>query len=1743
MSERVGSEERPSVEGSVNRFGAVLFTDIDDSTGLWERHADLMPEVLARHNELVTSAVTRAGGTIVKNRGDGFLAVFDDPEAALSAAAQVEMRLSEDGWLVGQDEFTVRVAIDLGEIERRDGDIAGSAVNRCSRILDVARRGQILVSDDVAERSHVEGLAFVDLGEFPLRGIGAPVGLHRVEPIELPSRSPPEVPGAVSPTGARSSMRGFELRERIGAGVAGVVYRAYQRSVGREVAIKLIRPEFANDRRFVHRFETEAQFIARLEHPHVVSLYDYWRDPDGAYLVMRWLRGGSLRQALDRGPWHEDRAVRLLQQVGSALAYAHRHGVIHRDIRPSNVLLDDEDNGYLSDFGIASRPITVGGGSVSTSPEYRSPEEASGQPLTEATDQYCLGLLAHELLTGTRPSTPFVIDLGDDVAAKVIAAVARATAVNPAERFSSVEAFIAALAPSGTAAALPTEVSRDPFKGLRPFFESDAADFAGRDELIERLVTAVRERRLVAAVGASGSGKSSAVRAGLIPALRAGAILGSDQWLVTDLYPGAHPFDELAVALLGVATEPLPDLPDELSADATALLRAVKTITPQGSELVLVVDQFEELFTLSDEATQRAFVNSLVELVSDPHARARVVVTLRADFYDRPLAFSLLAPLLDLGLVTVGAPAADELAQAITAPSENVGLVVEPALVELIVDQVVDQPGGLPLLQYTLSELFQRRDHNRLTIDAFQDIGGVTGALASRADALFSGLDADGRSAAEQVFLRLVSLDETGDPTRRRVLTSELGESPSVQVVLETYGASRLLTFDRDPVTRDPTVEVAHEALLQGWPRLADWIDHRRDDLVTHRRFSLARSEWDNRDRDPAYLLSGPRLAHFETWAGDTHLALTDSERAFLTLSRSEENRLQARRQRIRRLVTAGFAIIALVASLFAVVALVQRNRAEENELAAEKARIEAEAHAREAERQQRIAEDQTDIAEANADEARRASALARSRELAAAAIATVDEDPQLSILLALEAADMADPPPASIEALHRAVQSQELIYEIQLERPAWLEWYGPTAEWSLSPDGTKIAITSDGVAVEVMDVPSGTPVSRFAIPEDSLFELEGRTTASDLALRSEGLEPADAYCRNMFASLPMQAVAFSPDGSLIASILADGYLHVFDAATGTPLGLRVPRLIEAITDPCYPYAVVDFTPDGEGVVTAVRTYLGNSDFEQDVSNWSVDDGDLLATVPTAMAGISVDVSQDRTWAATGNLWWGTLIVDDLTGGSDRVEFEVSNTVVFDAAISHDDQHVITVARDGIARVWDVAAQSEVGRFVGPETSIDVSSSGTLVGTGLDGTVYAWDLNTGRPIAVLHGHDGVVWDVEVSADGATVASGPDTEGRIKVWDIGGVSRAEVSGVRVPAYRTARVDVTEDHVAVLTRNDEREPGSLYVYDPATWQAVAQIPDQFGWVTRFTPSGDGLISQDWLGAAGWSEPSETDVRVRSVTDSTDQTPPFHVSSICDPFFDRGEFSPWCPEDPGFAQSEVWVFVRDADMTPAGDLIAVAYWGPPFGATVWDTSTGEVVAGWSEDAYFSGIRFSPDGELLVVVHGPQPDVYRVGEWEEPIVELEPLDYSAQYIEFSPDGSMLAIQASESTHVAVWDVVTWTKKYDLREHEGNVTDLDFSPDGELLVTSGEDGTARIWDTDSGRSIGVLPVPGEGEVYIRFAPWEPNHLIAVAESGIVSELTLDRDELMEIARNKLFRGFTDSECERFALDSCAIEP
>src|SRR5262249_33845414 len=269
------------------------------------------------------------------------------------------------------------------------------------------------------------------------------------------------------------------------------------------------------------------------------------------------------------------------------------------------------------------------------------------------------------------------------------------------ERYESVDGFVAAFV---AAVGQPSQVAEtfmpaeNPYKGLRAFDETDAANFYGRAALIDELVGVVGDRRLVAGVGPSGIGKSSVVRAGLVPALRDGALPGAAPWLVTDMFPGAYPYEELAAALLRVAVERPDDLVEELARDELGMRRIVKRILPPRSELLLVVDQFEELFTqTADEERRRRFLAGLNALADDPHSRARVLVTLRADFLDHPLREPEFGEVLRAGMVAVAAPSEDELAEAIERPARRVGVQFEPGLVSQIVADVRDQPGALPL--------------------------------------------------------------------------------------------------------------------------------------------------------------------------------------------------------------------------------------------------------------------------------------------------------------------------------------------------------------------------------------------------------------------------------------------------------------------------------------------------------------------------------------------------------------------------------------------------------------------------------------------------------------------------------------------------------------------------------------------------------------------------------------------------------------------------------------------------------------------------------------------------------------------------------------------------------------------------------------------------------------------------------------------------------------------------------------
>lgn len=840
-------------------------------------------------------------------------------------------------------------------------------------------------------------------------------------------------------------LRGYRLLDEIGNGAFSIVWRASQPSVGREVAIKQIRAELASQPEFIRRFEAEAHLVARIEHPHVVPLVDFWRDPDSAYLVMGLMRGGTLERRLDDGPLDVDSTLTLAGQIGGALAAAHDRGVVHRDVKPGNIFFDEAGHGFLGDFGIALRTAESTGpeAAFSTgSPAYSAPEQLRREPLGPQTDVFSLGVVLFESLTGTLPFAdsaslselverqlnvdyPEVIALRPDVPIHVSRAIAKATSKQPDDRFATVAEFVGDLNRAGASAggdatplALPADLP-NPYLGLRSFDEADQENYFGREghiaSLVARLGATGLPSRCIGLIGPSGSGKSSLVRAGLSPAIHNGSVPGSHQWLSTTMVPGNDPYEALEAALLRIAVNPPPSLLEQLRDGRRGLLRCLRRcLADDAHKIYLVIDQFEELFTSPDEQTAFDFLDALAVAVEDPQSPLRLVFTLRADYYDRPLGHPTFAAVLDAATVNITPLSAGELEDAITQPAHRVGVGFEPGLVASLLADCVGQAAPLPLLQYALTELFERRDGAQITTAAYDAMGRLSGALAGRAESMHHRADDAQRAAMRRTFGQLANPTAQSADLRRRVAVGDLGDDAATAWVLDQFGDARLLTFDRDRSTREPTVEVSHEALLREWPRLVGWLGEDAEVLRSVDAVSLAATEWDRSGRPDSDLYRGPRLASargLQMAAADrlrpVDVDFIDASQAF---AESEDEAEQRRLRRLRRLVVSiGAALVlALVAGA---VALAQQQRASnQTEIAQNEARR-AEAQTRLAETEATNAEIQAQIAEneaANAEaQARNAETQARNAELAnliSASAAQSIDNPELALLLALEA-------------------------------------------------------------------------------------------------------------------------------------------------------------------------------------------------------------------------------------------------------------------------------------------------------------------------------------------------------------------------------------------------------------------------------------------------------------------------------------------------------------------------------------------------------------------------------------------------------------------------------------------------------------------------------------------------------------------------------------------------------------------
>ena len=1450
---------------------------------------------------------------------------------------------------------------------------------------------------------------------------------------------------------------GYRLEALLGRGGMGVVYLARDPWLERQVALKLIASELAQHAQFRARFLTESRIAASLEHADVVPIYEAGEAAGRLYLAMRHIDGSDLKVLLnERGRLDPGEALAILKRIAVALDAGHAKGLVHCDVKPGNVLLGRQradglaPGVYLADFGISSRVESddrIEPGQLVGTLDYLAPEQIDGSPVSARTDVYALGCVLYHCLTGSAPfhresrmailwahledDPPRPGERRPELGHGLDTVIARALAKVPQSRYPSCTALIDAAARSlGLESPRPHRPSRitstrNPYKGLRPFEETDADEFFGREASIAALLDRLADPvlgRVVSLVGPSGSGKSSLLNAGLVPRVRRSGVPGSRRWSIAQLVPGHDPFDELAAALRSI-TSPGDVVPDELRNDVTALSRAVERVMPDDQcALLLIIDQFEEIFTMTGDQERGRFLALLTHAVGDPSGRIHLAIALRADFYDRPLGYREFSLLLEAGQVNVYPLSPAELELAITGPAAAAGVDIEPGLVADIIADFAEQPGALPLLQYALTELFERRESNTLTAEAYRRIGGVSGALARRSEQLYADLDLAGMHAARKLFTRLVTLADEGSDSRRRVRREEIealdGGTGALAGVIDGFGRQRILSFDRDPTTHSPTVEIAHEALLRAWPRLQTWIDHDRDGLRLLRHLSEAAMSWQQLDREPGELYRGARLENALAWASAHPDDLHPREREFLDRARerrdeeqlAERVRAEQRIRQNRRLRLAlGVVAFGLVAALIAVT------------LAARAGKNEADA---------RFA--------------------AETGRLIAESSSIVPTNRRVALLLAAEA-HRRDPSVASLGALQRAL----------IGSPGFLGYLAQGRGYEqveFSADGARLVAVSPQT-IDSYDLVQARLASRIALP--GATDAAAVSAGGGLVAVATGdvivvydVVTGGQRGQPLTAPGPVTALAFDPSRHHLASGASDGTVVLWDPSSGGP-GLRFAAHPGPIQQ-------VAFSRDGGLLATSARVESGTPDDAMAVRVWDTTTGAKLGS----------DIDPPRSPAEDENPSVVTAVEFDadgvlIVGGRRAVgRWEVRTG-----------RHLGDVGHPGLSARVDPSQESSL---------VDVAPlAGSAVAFGTGAKVTIVDVGTGEAVgqprdsqlAVALG-DPTIQNLAVSADASTLAvAGQDG---IALWSLDG---RQLLARAVPRGDASFALVDADNTRLMANASFGSPPTAWniAVDPAERMPFTQqsVIGQFGDDGRvlytkpaFAGNGGVLPLRVWdprtLAAADVSIPPG-----EYGTSSDDASGLRREFAVGDDAFvrvydlDTGRKVAELDDlvSPGRGDGE---YVNVVDFSPDGKrLVGTTDRGH---AVVWDTSSYESpatpVSADAEPVSFA--YYSPDGRYLVTSTTDGTIRLRDPTTHEalgaPLVghrgSVIPLGAA-----FTADSSRL-ITAGLDGQTLLWDVETRTQIGDPWPGGAGGSG---SPDGRLIVTL-LDEHILMWDTATDR-------------------------------------------------------------------------
>ncbi len=1160
---------------------------------------------------------------------------------------------------------------------------------------------------------------------------------------------------------------------------------------------------------------------------------------------------------------------------------------------------------------------------------------------------------------------------------------------------------------------------RSPYVGLAAFQEEDADRFFGREELVATLVARVKDARALFIAGPSGSGKSSVARAGLMHALKTGALPNSDRWLYGTMQPGRAPLDELGrvVASWANSLTAGDDIRTRGIADDTVLSRwaDIALGDTRDRRAILLADQFEEVFTqVSREEERLAFINLLTQAATLPNGRVTVLFVLRSDFVSHCATYPQLNALLNQQFLQVGPMTPDELVSAIARPALEVGLRIDPDLIATIVNDMRDAPGALPLMQFTLDDLFQAQKQKggviALTRDDYLARGGLSKALERHADAAFAQLSPDEQSLAQTICAGVVEIGRGNVDTRRTAPFDELipagANSAAVERVVQELANARLLTTDE----RDgkETVTLAHERLIDAWVWLRRLVDENRDAIALQNQIAEDAGEWDQHGRDASYLYTGARLATAREQLTERKLTLSDLAQAFVNASIAAEQAARKRQQRLTRAVIGGLALVAVVFAALAWSAFSGQ--------------------------QQAIA----------------AQRLSRSRELAALALNQVNDFPERALLIAQQAISGPD--------VTRTFEAEDAL------RQTLLAWRGRaalrghtdavnTAEFSC--DGQRIVTASDDGTARLWDVASAKELLQLrghaGAVESAALSCDGQsivTAGADKTARVWDARTGQLKLTLTGHADRIERARWSRDGQYIVTASDDGTARVWDAATGTEL--KRSAYTNHVND-------AQFSPDGNKVIVAV------GDNKAYVWTWHSE------TAPVALSGAqgalrAAAFSPDGHFVATVGA--DTLLriyrLDD--GLPVPRVFSGHTDAVFGVQFSPDGQRLVTASRDQTARIWDVASGREIARLVGHANAVTdaaYSPDGRFIVTaGDDHIAILWDAGVGRAEDDLRGHTATVTSAQFSPDGKRVVTASQ-DGTARVWNAETGATVWATKTHTASVNSARF--SPNGALVVTASADN---TARVWDASTGKELLVLSGHSDWVNdaEFSPDSKLVVTAS----------DDNSVRVFDASSGA-----FVFALLQGAKVSLARFSPDGKAILAVAAdrtARVWSVgehslvarlqghtgaINSAQFSPDGKRIVTA--SDDNTVRVWDSSTGkELYVYRGHTNRVLDAEFSHDGHWIVSGSVDQSArVWDASTGADRAVLLGHLR-TVYHAEFAADDTQVVTASGDGT-ARVWDARTGALTALLRGQTNALYDAEFSPDGTRVVTASQDGTARL--------------------------------------------------------------------------------